>query len=137
MRTNLVLLVSICAVLGIGCGESSSSGTGGGGGAGGTEPVDPGPTCIAFCMKAVGQCEAFSTTEESCRQNCQRSLDAEYEHAEPCGAAAEDVFTCAAELDCQGVYDWRDQTPRDSFPCRSKVLVFDELIAEGVCLGAS
>jgi hypothetical protein len=120
------------ALLIAGCGESSGDASGNGG-VGGAPDVEPGPTCIAFCVRAIGACEAYSTDEEGCRDGCQLNLDLEYEHDERCGAAAEDVFLCATELSCQELYDWRDQTPSDSFPCRDEVLVFDALITERVC----
>ena len=129
-----ISLFSLVAVLG--CGGSSSGGGGSSGGAGGVERVEPGPTCIDLCQKVIGECEAFSGTEEDCRQACQRNLDAEYAVDEACGAAAEDVFACAIELDCQAVYDWRDQQPTGGFPCRDRVLVFDELIDQGICAPA-
>jgi hypothetical protein len=132
LRTLSMALTA--ALLTCGCGESTeATGIAGSGGAGGTQPVEPGPTCIAFCVKVVGGCRAFAITEQECREFCQLSLDAEYAHAEPCGEAAEDVFLCATELDCEGVKDWRDQIPSDAYPCREKVLVYDALVADGVC----
>lgn len=116
------------------CGDS----TGGAGGTGATcalPPVESSPTCTAFCAHVVGDCMAYGTTEECCRRGCQKNLDDEYAHAEVCGEGVEGVFLCVSELDdCQAVRDWRDQDPRDDFPCRPEVLVFDELIADGTCL---
>jgi hypothetical protein len=120
------------------CGDDSNGGTGatgGEGGAGGAPMVEPGPTCIAFCVQVIGSCMAFGFTEESCRQGCQTNLDDEYARAEACGEAVEAVFICVSELeDCQSVRDWRDQVPADSFPCRPEILVVDDLIADGICL---
>ena len=123
------------ALLVAGCGETSED-AGGAGGSGGMPTVEPGPTCVAFCVQAIGECRAFVGDEPACRQSCQLSLDFEYDTDERCGAAAEAVFECATELDCQGIYDWRDQAPADDFPCRDQVLVFDALIAEEVCFPA-
>lgn len=132
--------IAMAAILAMGCGDSSSGGggSGGAGGIGGTPMVEPGPTCTALCMKFIGECEAGAFTEEECRQGCQTSLDAEYAHAEACGEAAENVFLCVIELQsCQEVYDWRDQSPRDSYPCRSRVLEYDQLVVQGICLPAA
>ena len=120
------------ALLVAGCGETSGD-AGGAGGSGGMPTVEPGPTCVAFCMRAIGECEAYSGDEAGCRDGCQLNLDVEYATDERCGAAAEDVFLCATELSCQELYDWRDQVPSDAFPCRDEVLVFDALIGENVC----
>jgi hypothetical protein len=123
------LLIALVAA----CGDSSDGG--GTGGTGGVPLVEPGPTCTAFCVQVVGTCNAFAFSEEECRQGCQTDLNDEYAHAEACGEAAEDVFLCVSELDdCQAVYDWRYQDPRDDFPCRAEVLVVDGLIADGTCL---
>ncbi len=128
---NGVLMV----VLLTGCGDSSvgTGGAGGTGGTGGTAPIEPGPTCIDLCIKFTGECRAGFASEEECRLSCQASLDAEYDRAESCGRAAEDVFLCAAELECQDVYDWRDQNPPNAFPCRAEVLAYDELVLAGIC----
>lgn len=123
------------------CGDSSeggtggAAGTGGAGGAGGAPPVEPGPTCTAFCVQVIGTCSAYLYTEENCRRGCQTNLDAEYAQAEACGEAVEAVFLCVSELDdCRAVYEWRDQTPADTYPCRPEVLVVDGLITDGTCL---
>ena len=60
------LLTLILGALGCGDGSSESAGSGGvggGGGAGGMIVFEPGPTCIAFCAKAVGECDALSDVE--------------------------------------------------------------------------
>lgn len=123
--------LALVTMLAAACGDDSVGV--GAGGTGGTPMVEPGPTCIALCVKFTGECGAGFRTEDDCRQSCQRSLDGEYEDAKPCGEAAEDVFLCATELECQDVYDWRDKDPPDSYPCRSEVLVFDELVEDGIC----
>ena len=98
-------------------------------------PVESSPTCTAFCAQVIGNCTAFGTTEECCRRGCQKNVDDEYAQADACGEAVDDTFLCVSELeDCQAVRDWRDQDPRDGFPCRDSVLVIDALIADGTCL---
>jgi hypothetical protein len=83
--------------------------------------IEPGPTCTAFCSKVVGDCDAFRFTETSCAQGCETNVAEERAKSEACGDAVEAVFQCASELDCQGVYDWRDRTPLDDYPCRAVV----------------
>ena len=98
-------------------------------------PVESSPACTAFCAQVIGNCTAFGSTEECCRRGCQKNLDDEYAHADACGEAAEETFLCVSELEeCQAVWDWRDQDPRDGFPCRDTVLVFAALVDDGVCL---
>ena len=117
----------------LGCGDGSaesagSGGAGGGGGAGGMIVFEPEPTCIAFCEKAVGECDALSgvegfedVDEDSCQQGCEESLVLEGAKSEACGDAVEAVFECAAELDCKGVNDWVQRVPADAYPCLSEV----------------
>lgn len=106
----------------IACGESDGEN----GGTGGTT-VEPGPTCTEFCARAVGECEAFLTTEASCRVICQEDdVDPAYALLEVCGAAVESVFQCATALEtCDELYAWRDQLPPDDYPCRERVLTVD------------
>jgi hypothetical protein len=89
---------------------------------------EPGPTCIAFCSKAVGECDALSDVggyedvdEDSCQQGCEGSLALEGAKSEACGDAVEAVFECAAGLDCKGVNDWVQRVPPDAYPCLSEV----------------
>jgi hypothetical protein len=98
-----------------GCGDET-----GAGGTGGTVPLEPGPTCIAFCAHVVGECGAFVFDEASCRQGCERDLANERAISEACGDAVEAVFQCATDLDCEGVYAWRDHEPVGSYPCRAE-----------------
>jgi hypothetical protein len=84
-----------------------------------------GPTCIAFCANVVGECGAFTVDEESCTQGCESNLAEERTKSEACGDAVEAVFECVAELECQGVYGWRDRDPLDAYPCRSAVADVD------------
>ncbi|MFZ1864388.1 MAG: hypothetical protein WAU39_09220 [Polyangiales bacterium] len=126
---GLALLAQVGVV---GCGDSTgATGTGGTGGAGGTGGIffEPGPTCIAFCAKVVAECDALANypayqwvDETSCQQGCEQNLSEESAVSEACGAAAEAVFLCASELDCQDVESWLAQIPADSFPCRSEVV---------------
>lgn len=109
-----VLLLSTVGAFG--CGEGSASG-----GTGGVMMIEPGPTCIAFCAKVIGDCDAFEFDESTCRQSCEESLATERAKSEACGDAVEAVFQCAADLDCQDVYDWRDRVPLEGYPCRSTV----------------
>ena len=113
-----MLLLSTAGALG--CGEGSASG-----GTGGVMMIEPGPTCIAFCANVIGDCEAFEFDESTCRQSCEESLATERAKSEACGDAVEAVFQCAAELDCQDVYDWRDRVPLEDYPCRSVVQEVD------------
>lgn len=110
-----------------GCGDDSTTagagGIGGNGGTGGTMVFEPGPTCTAFCAKAVGECGAFLFTEAECRQGCEESIFTEGQSSEACGDAVEAVFACAAELECQEVYDWRDREPPNAYPCFDAVSV--------------
>jgi hypothetical protein len=101
---------------------------GGEGGAGGVMIFEPRPTCLAFCAKTVGECDALSDVEgyedvdeDSCQQGCEESLVLEGAKSEACGDAVEAVFECAAELDCKGVNDWVQRVPADAYPCLSEV----------------
>ena len=130
LRFGFLLALSL-GVLGCGDGNAASGGSGGTGGAGGVGGVmmfEPGPTCIAFCAKAVGECDALSDVEgfedvdeESCEQGCEQSLALEGAQSEACGDAVEAVFGCAAELDCKGVNDWVQREPPDAYPCLPEV----------------
>ena len=119
------MLRSICGVallvLGAsGCGDSvDSSGSGG-------TIVEPGPTCAAFCAKVIGSCEAFSFSEATCEQGCEGDLAGAGEVSEECETALDLGFQCVTELDCQGVYDWRDSVPADDYPCYSASVLVDE-----------
>ena len=127
---GLLLALSLGA---LGCGDGSagsggSGGAGGEGGAGGVMIFEPGPTCIAFCAKAVGECDALSGVEgfedideESCQQGCEANLAFEGAKSEACGDAVEAVFECAADLDCMGVNDWVQREPPDAYPCLAEV----------------
>jgi hypothetical protein len=84
----------------------------------------PGPTCTAFCALVLGECGAFVNFDEaSCRQGCEQNLADERAVSEACGDAVEAVFQCVTELDCEGVYAWRDAglNPVDDYPCRAQV----------------
>lgn len=94
--------------------------------------LEPGPTCIAFCAKAVGECNALrdvpdfeDTDEASCQQICQRDVNAQRAILEACGDAVEAVFECASTLDCTEVESWLAQEPAEAFPCRSEVMMAD------------
>lgn len=129
--------IALITVLGAACGGDSagSGGIGGAGGIGGTPMLDPGPTCTAFCKNIVGECQVTGLfTEASCQQGCQEDLNKEYQHDEVCGESFEAYLQCVAELDCQGVYDWRDFNPPDDYPCQPAVSAFFALIDQGVCL---
>lgn len=100
----------LCLSIGVlGCGGGTETG-----GAGGTIMIEPGPTCIAFCVKVIGECVAFTFDEASCRQGCQTNLSEAYGFSEECGTALEAMFQCVAETDdCEDVYDWRDRVSTD------------------------
>jgi hypothetical protein len=88
----------------------------------------PGPTCTAFCALVLGECGAFVNFDEaSCRQGCEQNLADERAVSEACGDAVEAVFQCVPELDCEGVYAWRDagQSSVDEYPCRAEVVAVD------------
>ena len=136
LRFGFLLALSL-GVWGCSDGNAASGGSGGTGGAGGVGGVmvfEPGPTCIAFCAKAVGECDALSdfegfedVDEESCQQGCEGNLAFEGAKSEACGDAVEAVFECVAELDCKGVNDWVQQVPADGYPCLSEVATVDPL----------
>jgi hypothetical protein len=115
----MLRLLVFCALV-WGCSDGGDST-----GTGGTTIFEPGPTCIAFCAKVIGECGAFVFDEASCRQGCEEDLAEESAKSEACGNAVEAVFECAAELDCQGFEDFRDRVPLDDYPCRSDVIVVD------------
>jgi len=111
-------LIAVCLAF-VGCG-------------GGTESTSEGPdectpvvvdaeeTCTAFCATAVGECQAFTFDEASCKQGCETNLSEAYGCSESCGTALDAMFQCVAEReDCQDVYDWRDRT--DDHPCADAV----------------
>ena len=125
---GMILALSLTlASVAAGCGDDSVNAGSGMGGIGGAGPCsgmmfEPGPTCTAFCAKAIGECEfLLRVTEAECRQGCEQSLCEEGAKSEACGDAVEAVFACATELDCQGVYDWRDKEPPDAYPCFDEV----------------
>ena len=111
---GVLLLLQVAAS---GCADGTGTGANG---TGGTVPLEPGPTCIAFCAHVVGECEAFVFDEASCMQGCERDLADERAISEACGVAVETVFQCATDLDCEGVYALRDQEPAVSYPCRAE-----------------
>jgi len=112
-----LLLLQVAA---LGCGDATE------------RILEPGPTCIAFCANAVGECDALAdvegfedVTEASCEQMCERIIANERVVLEACGDAAEAVFGCASTLDCPDVEGWLAQEPADAFPCRSEVMMAD------------
>jgi hypothetical protein len=137
---RLLLFATLLSVVACGDSVEATSGTGGAGGeggAGGQPMLEVGETCMVFCEKVIRECGAFLADEASCGQGCQQNLNDEYEQAEACGDAVDDVFRCVAALDsCQEVYNWRDQTPTGSFPCQPEIAVVDALIDGGICLPA-
>lgn len=134
MSMNQAWLLSFALVVAAGCGGSTGSGgAGGAGGAGGQPLLEVGETCIAFCANIIGECSAFLFDEPRCQQGCQQNLNDEYDHAEPCGDAVDDVFLCVADLECEAVYDWRDQTPGTT-ACLQEIAVVDALIEAEICL---
>jgi hypothetical protein len=106
------LLVAVCL---------ASAGCGGGTESSPDEPTECAPAsveveepCTGFCARAVGDCEAFTFDEASCRQGCQTNLSEAYGCSDACGGALEAMFQCVAETDeCQDVYDWRDRVSND------------------------
>lgn len=119
-----MLGVVLLAHLGVfGCGDGTESG-----GTGGMKMFEPGPTCTAFCANVVGACEAFTFDEASCRQGCEGDLADERAVSEACGDAVEAVFLCVIDLDCDGVYAWRDR-PDDAYPCRDEIAAVDAVSA--------
>ena len=108
LRLLRIGLLVFCAVV-WGCSDGGDST-----GTGGTKIFEPGPTCIAFCARVIGECGAFTFDEASCRQGCQTNLSEAYGYSEECGTALEAMFQCVAETDdCQDVYDWRDRVSTD------------------------
>jgi len=107
-----------------GCGSDSQ----GGGGNGGTIIFEPGPVCTPFCANIIGDCDAFTFTEDSCVQGCEADLAHERGVSEACGNVVEAVFTCVTALDCEEVYAWRDAAldPPLSYPCRDEIRAVDE-----------
>ena len=82
--------------------------------------VDVESSCAEFCATAVGECEAFTFDEESCRRGCETNLSEAYGCSEGCGTALEAMFRCVGERDdCQDVFDWRDRV--DDHPCTDAV----------------
>ena len=117
-----VLLLSCAGAFG--CGDGSGAGSSAG--TGGTIMLVPGPTCTAFCALVLGECGAFVNFDEaSCRQGCEQNLADERAVSEACGDAVEAVFQCVTELDCEGVYAWRDAglspVPVEGYPCSAEV----------------
>lgn len=114
---GVLLFLQVAA---LGCGEA-------------TELIlEPGPTCIAFCANAVGECDALVDMEDfedvdeaSCQQICEGNIAGERVVLEACGDAVEAVFECASTLDCPDVEGWLAQEPADAFPCRSEVMMAD------------
>lgn len=104
----MLRLLVFCALV-WGCSDGGDST-----GTGGTTIFEPGPTCIAFCARVIGECVAFTFGEASCRQGCQTNLSEAYGFSEECGKALEAMFQCVAETDdCQDVDDWRDRVSTD------------------------
>jgi hypothetical protein len=117
LLSGALLLVCLGA---FGCGDGTTEA----GGTGGTKTFEPGPTCTAFCANIIGACEAFTFDEASCRQGCESDLADEHAVSTACGDAVEAVFQCVTELDCDGVYSWRDRLV-DTYPCRDEIAAVD------------
>ena len=114
-----VLLMSSAGAFG--CGDDAASG-------GGIVVLQPGPTCMAFCEKAEGECEAYATGEAVCVQTCEQDLAGGQAASEACGDAIEVALQCATELDCQAILDrLSGEQPLESYPCRSEVEDVDEI----------
>ena len=113
-----VLLLS-CA-LAFGCGDGSGS-------SGGNVVFEPGPTCMAFCEKAEGECEAYANGEAVCVQTCEQDLAGGQAASEACGDAIDVALQCATELDCQEIVDRVNGEPIESYPCRSEVEDVDQI----------
>ena len=109
------LLMSLCA---FGCGSEAGS----------SEPpivYDPGPTCTAFCMKVVTECEAYSFDDAVCVQSCEEDLANGELISEICHAAVEVAFQCATELDCQDIRDRINGENAGSYPCLPELEAVD------------
>jgi len=100
----------LMAIVALGCAGDAGSNR---------EPIvyAPGPTCTAWCEKAVGECQAYAVEQAVCVQSCEEVLAAGRQTSAPCGEAVEATFSCAAELDCQYIYDRVNQVNLDSYPC--------------------
>ena len=109
------LLMSLCA---LGCGSEAGS----------SEPpivYDPGPTCIAFCVKVVAECEAYSFDDAACVQSCEEDLANGELISELCLDAVEVAFQCATELDCQDIRDRINGENPGSYPCQQQLEAVD------------
>lgn len=105
-----------------------SMGAFGCGDGGGTDPpavVEPGATCIAFCVKAGGVCEIENFTNETCAQDCEAILAFERSRSEDCGDAFEAALQCATPLDCQDIRDQVDRENLESYPCLPELIARD------------
>jgi hypothetical protein len=111
----------------LGCGSDSQ----GSGGSGGTIIFEPGPVCTEFCSTIIGECQAFTFTEDSCVQGCEADLAQEFGVSEACGSVVAAVFVCVTALDCQEVYAWRDAAsdPPSSYPCGDEIAAVDAHVA--------
>jgi hypothetical protein len=79
--------------------------------------LEPGPTCTAFCLKAVVACEIEALTVETCAQDCEAVLACERARSQECGDAFEAAVQCATPLDCQDIRDQSNQENLESYPC--------------------
>lgn len=97
----------------LGCGE----GTTGTDGTGGTIMLEPGPGCIAFCDKVVGECEVAGLDNAVCKQSCEEDLARAGLTSEACRDAVEEALTCATDLECQHIYDRFNEVNLETYPC--------------------
>jgi hypothetical protein len=86
---------------------------------------EPGPTCTAFCTKAVAECEAFAFENAVCVQSCEEDLATAELTSEACRDAIEVAFQCATELDCQDIRDRINGENLESYPCLPQLEAVD------------
>jgi hypothetical protein len=111
----------------VGCDTSSDTG-----GTGGTEVFEPGPTCTAFCAKAVGECEVPELGgDAACKQNCELERSLAEDTTEACLEAFEESINSAAALDCQDIIDRANQVNLESYPCLPEVENTDRFCSAG------
>ena len=124
----LRLICSAALILGLGAlGCDTSSDTGG---TGGTMIFEPGPTCTAFCAKAVGECEVPELGEDAaCKQGCELERSLAEGTSEGCLEAFEESIDCAAALECQDIIDRANQVNLEAYPCLPEVENADRFCA--------
>ena len=79
-----------------------------------SEPPDP--TCSPWCSVAE-ECESADFSR--CIGECTKELSNAQAHSLECRATVKSQNECLAELNCEELVAWRNETPPDDYPCKN------------------